>query len=176
MAKRNFLWRVVDSILLLTVSGMLLVVIIQVVGRIISKSVPWSEELTRYLFLWTVNIGMAVGMRYADHASVNVIYLLLPKTKIVRRIHLSIYATSCVVFFALLTYWNIGMTFRQFNSGEMSPALELPMFLVSLPLFVCDILAAVGLVQSAFFDKSTRERIVMLGQNESLERLEGGSI
>lgn len=176
MDKKNFLWKIVDGILFITVSGMLLVVTIQVVGRIISRSVPWSEEMTRYLFLWTVNFGMAVGMRNADHASVNIIYIMLPKTKIIQRVHLGIYTISCLVFFSLLTYWNIGMTIRQFNSGEMSPAVGLPMFWVSFPLFICNILAAIGLIQSVFFDETTKNRIKMLEQTDTLELLEERSV
>lgn len=176
MQKKRILWKIVDSILFATVGGMLVVIIIQVVGRVIGASVPWSEELTRYLFLWTVSFGMAVGMRYADHASVNVLYLVLPKTKIIQKIHLVIYTLSCLVFFALLTYWNYAMTMRQLRNGEISPALELPMFLVTIPLFLCDILAIIGLVQGVFFDAHTRDRITMIEPVETLEMLEEGSI
>jgi TRAP-type C4-dicarboxylate transport system permease small subunit len=155
---------------------MLIVIVIQVAGRIAGESVPWSEELTRYLFLWTVNFGMAVGMRNAEHASVNVIYYLLPKTRIIQKTLLFIYVISCFAFFVLLTYWNLTMTVRQFNSEEMSPALGMPMFLVTLPLFICNILATVGLVQSAFFDEQTKKRLTMPDQGESFDQLEGGAV
>jgi TRAP-type C4-dicarboxylate transport system permease small subunit len=176
MQKKRILWKIVDGILFATVSGMLVVIIIQVTGRVLGRSVPWSEELTRYFFLWTVNFGMAVGMRNADHASVNVLYLVLPKTKIIQRIHLVIYTISCFVFFALLTYWNYAMTMRQLRSGEISPALELPMFLVTIPLFICDILAIIGLVQGVFLDAHTRDRITMIEPVETMDMFGEGLI
>jgi TRAP-type C4-dicarboxylate transport system permease small subunit len=119
---------------------------------------------------------MAVGMRYADHASVNVLYLILPKSKIIERIHISIYTLSCLVFFALLAYWNYAMTMRQLHSGEISPALELPMFWVTIPLFLCDILAVIGLVQGAVFDAHTRDRITMVEPAETIEMVQEASI
>ena len=87
---------------------------------------------------------MAVGMRQANHASVNILYMVLPKKKWIEIVHLVIYTVSALVFFSLLSYWNYGMTMRQLRSGEISPALEIPMFLVSLPLFICDLLAVIG--------------------------------
>jgi TRAP-type C4-dicarboxylate transport system permease small subunit len=119
---------------------------------------------------------MAVGMRHADHASVNVLYLVLPKTKVIQRIHLVIYTVSCLLFFALLTYWNYAMTMRQLRSGEISPALELPMFFVTMPLFVCDILASIGLIQGAFFDTHTRGRITMIEPIETMDMPEEGLV
>lgn len=172
MVKKDYVWKVVDAILFVTVSSMLLVIAVQVVSRIAGKSVPWTEELSRYLFLWTVNFGMAVGMRHADHASVNFVYLVIPKKEIIKKIHLGIYTLSCVLFFSLLTYWNFSMTMRQLKSGEISPAMEIPMFLVTLPLFVCDILACIGLVYGVLFDEKVSKRIIDAGAEEVSDLLE----
>jgi TRAP-type C4-dicarboxylate transport system permease small subunit len=176
MGKKNYLWRIVDGVLFITVSGMLVVIVIQVISRIIGRSVPWTEEMTRYLFLWTINFGMVMGMRNADHASVNIVYLLLPKSRLIERIHLVIYTASILLFFTLLTYWNIGMTLRQYRSLEISPALGIPMFLVTFPLFICNILAVMALIHSVFLDEKTKKRIILADQIDSIEMIEEGAV
>ncbi|MBN2860119.1 MAG: TRAP transporter small permease subunit [Sphaerochaetaceae bacterium] len=172
MLKSDVIWKIISGVLFATVGGMLVVIVIQVLGRMVGQSIPWTEELIRYLFLWTVNFGMAVGMRHANHASVNILYLVLPRKKWIEVVHLVIYTASAFVFFSLLSYWNYGMTMRQLRSGEISPALEIPMFLVSLPLFMCDLLAVVGLAQSMFLDMKTRERVSSCDQGEASDIIE----
>lgn len=68
------LWRIIDVILFITVLSMLVVVLMQVLGRTFGKSIPWSEEMTRNLFIWTVNFGMVVGFKNVDHARVTFVY------------------------------------------------------------------------------------------------------
>ena len=161
METKGLLWKIIDGILLLTVAGMLIVVTLQVFGRLVGKSVPWSEEMTRNLFVWTINFGMAVGFRRAEHARVTFIYNFLPKHRVMKTIQLVIYVMSCIGFFSVAMYWNFGMTSRQIASGEISPALGIPMFIVTLPLGLCSLLAVIGIIQSVLFDKETREHLTM---------------
>ena len=160
MRKKNILWKVTEGIIFLNVMTMLIVVIIQVVGRTFSSSLPWTEELTRYCFLWTVNFGMTIGLLEASHASVTIVFCAFKKHhELAGKIRMWIYFISCFVFFLLASYWNLGMTRRQMGNYETSPALGLPMYYVTLPLFICDILAILALIQSVFFEKEAKDII-----------------
>jgi TRAP-type C4-dicarboxylate transport system permease small subunit len=161
MKLSKILWKIIDGILLITVFSMLLVVILQVLGRSFGRSIPWSEEMTRNLFVWTVNFGMVVGFRNVDHARVTFIFDLFKPSKAKEYIQLGLYATSGLVFFSMLALWNFQMTFRQLRIGETSPALGIPMFWVTLPMGICSVLALVAIVETVFFDKHTRSRILM---------------
>ena len=59
---------------------MSVVIFWQVVCRYVLKSsLPWSEELSRYLLVWTSFIGGAYGVRLGAHIGVEAFTLLLPK-------------------------------------------------------------------------------------------------
>lgn len=162
MKKKNILWRITEGIIFINVMTMLIVVIIQVIGRTLTSSLPWTEELTRYCFLWTVNFGMTIGLLEASHASVTIVFTLFKKhQELVGKIRMWIYFVACAAFFLFAMYWNFGMTRRQVGNFETSPALGIPMYFVTLPLFICDILAILALIQSVFFDKEVRALICL---------------
>ena len=55
---------------------------IQVFMRyVLAKSLPWPEELTRYLFIWFVFLGISYGIRYNIHIKVDIIETVFPKVK-----------------------------------------------------------------------------------------------
>ena len=41
-----------DFVLAVLVIGMIVVIILQILGRITGHPFPWTEESSRYLFLW----------------------------------------------------------------------------------------------------------------------------
>jgi TRAP-type C4-dicarboxylate transport system permease small subunit len=163
MKAGRFLWKIVDAILFLGVSGMLVVVIVQVIGRLIGVSLPWSEEMTRNLFVLTVFLGMAVGFRYAEHARVTFLLKIFPEK--LQKFQTALYLLSSVLFFGVVFVLGIGMTWRQFRNGEMSPATGIPMFFITLPISLCSILAIIGLVQSILFDETTKKIITGVEEN-----------
>lgn len=179
MKNKNILWKITEGIIFLNVMTMLIVVIIQVVGRTFASSLPWTEELTRYCFLWTVNFGMTIGLLEASHASVTIVFSTFKKHKeLVGKIRMWIYFIACFVFFLFACYWNLGMTRRQIGNFESSPALGIPMYFVTLPLFICDILAILALIQSIFFTKETRDMISLMSSEieEQVVRLQEGNV
>lgn len=152
------LWKAVDGLLFLQVSGMLVIVVVQIIGRIVGKSVPWSEEMTRNLFVWAVNCGMAVGFRNAEHARVTLALKILPAK--LKKLQAALYAGSCIAFFLIVSVLGYGITARQFRNGEMAPATGIPMFLITLPIMLCSVLALIGTIQSLLFDPKTRQVIM----------------
>lgn len=48
----------------LTLGGIVLVVLLQIVGRLSDRPVSWTEELTRALFIWMIFIGMAACLGF----------------------------------------------------------------------------------------------------------------
>jgi TRAP-type C4-dicarboxylate transport system permease small subunit len=82
--------------------GVLAVVLLQVSTRMWGTPVSWTEEATRYLFIWMVFLGVAGSFRTADMARVTVFIALMPAC--VRRLALPIYVVSSVVFFGLMIW------------------------------------------------------------------------
>ena len=56
--------RVVDGLAIALFAGILVLVNVQIVCRfVLSLSVPWTEEVSRLLFIWLAYTGAAIGVR-----------------------------------------------------------------------------------------------------------------
>jgi len=70
----------------------------------------WSEVISRSAMIWCVFLGAAAGFRGGMMMSVEVIYRLLPKRRL---IWLETFvALSCVIVFLVLVYYGTAMTWR----------------------------------------------------------------
>ncbi len=158
MKTQGVLWKIVDGILLLSVAGMLFTVLLQIATRLLGQSVPWTEEMTRNLFVLTVFMGLAVGFRRVEHARMTFFMKLMPRVIQEAQVHL--YFLGGVVFFSVLAYRGFRMSLQQFLSGEMSPASGIPMFVVTAPITLGAVLSIVALVQTIYIDKRAREKLI----------------
>ena len=82
----------------------------------------WTEELSRFVFIWMVMLGAMVGVREGTHFDVDVWPTLRPRANAVLRIvsHL------LMLVFALVYMW-WGIEFVQFGWNQSSELAELPM-------------------------------------------------
>ena len=114
----------IESVLRLTMGGIVLVVLTQIVGRLGGHPFSWTEELTRGLFIWMIFIGMAASMRRADAARVTVALQWLARP--LRRIAVPVYMAACLGFFALMAWTGIGMVRQQVAMNETIATLGWP--------------------------------------------------
>ena len=63
----NFL---VEHVVAILMGLMTVVVFLQVVFRLISGSLPWSEELARYMMIFMVYLGASVGVKKKNHIAI----------------------------------------------------------------------------------------------------------
>ena len=105
---------------------MSIVVFIQVICRFILKSsLPWSEELCRYLLVWVSFRGGAYGVKTGAHLGVEAVTLIMPEKmrKIVEILMLILGIALCCV---ILRY-GIDIVKTQFKRIQYSPAMHVPM-------------------------------------------------
>jgi TRAP-type C4-dicarboxylate transport system permease small subunit len=108
--------------------GTIAVLIVPVTLQIISRytalipSWIWTEELSRFLFIWMVMLGAMIGIREHSHFEVDVWPELAPRPAALLRIvsHL------LVLVFALVFVW-WGIEFVRFGWNQLSELAELPM-------------------------------------------------
>jgi TRAP-type C4-dicarboxylate transport system permease small subunit len=158
MKKTRILWKIVDGVLFLGVAGMLATVILQVISRIAGHSVPWTEEVTRNLFVLTVFFGLSVGFRRVEHARMTFVLRFFPAW--VQKAQLHLYFVGGALLFGVVTRQALRIVVQQFRSGEMSPASGIPMYVVSLPVLVGAVLSLIGIFQSVYLDSKTQERLL----------------
>jgi len=110
--------------------------VFQVVMRyIFNESLTWSEELSRYAFVWFVYTSAAYAVRYQRHVKFNFLVYLLHKISPVYSQILKIIALFCwIAFLLFVDYYSIQTVINQFNLGQVSPANRIPMYIVYLGL------------------------------------------
>ena len=106
--------------------AMSIILFVQVVFRfVLHAALPWSEEASRYLLVWTSFIGGAYGVRLGAHIGVEAFTLLLPK-KAQKVLNLFVLVVSTVVCCVILKY-GIDIVSTQLSKGQLSPAMRIPM-------------------------------------------------
>lgn len=141
----KWLDRYVEEYLLIILSCFTVIVIfIQVLMRyIFSNSLPWSEEIARYAFIWMIYIGVSYGAKKNKHLSVDVFSELFgQKGKIV----IGMLANLCFFVFALvIAYYGADIVMK---ITRESAAMQLPMGWVYAAPLVGMILTAFRLIQN----------------------------
>lgn len=71
--------KIEDVVLVLMFAVMVLVIFFQVIMRyIFNNSLPWSEELGKFLFVWISWIGISIGHRRGEHIKIELLTGKLP--------------------------------------------------------------------------------------------------
>jgi len=126
--------------------GILIVVLLQVSSRLLSIPVAWTEEATRYLFIWMIFLGIAAGFRTVEMARVTVFLAILPA--LLRRCSVAIYVVSSVLFFALIAWTGLNLVRQQVMMNETAATLVVPMWLIGAVLPISALLAIVAVIDS----------------------------
>ena len=102
---------------------MSVVVFAQVVCRLVAGSLPWSEELSRYLMIYMVYIGTAVGIHKGNHIAVEFVMGLCPEK--VQKLVEILMDILMMVAFVILCYY--GMKIVNITMMQKSPAMQIKM-------------------------------------------------
>ena len=107
-----------------TVAVLIVPVTLQIISRYTAliPSWIWTEELSRFLFIWMVMLGAMIGVREGTHFEVDVWPDLGPKATALLRIVSNVF----VLVFALVFVW-WGIAFVRFGWNQDSELAELPM-------------------------------------------------
>lgn len=112
----------------------------QVVLRYLFNSAPsWSEEMVRFLFIWSSFVAAAIGVREGIHIGIDVFVNLLPR-RIARLIEIVV-SLVIMLFGAYMIHY--GWLVTRMTHSQPSPALGLPMSWVYLSIPVMGVLLIV---------------------------------
>ena len=123
--------RILQKIMIGTMAFMLFFTFIQVVARyLFESSLVYSEELSRYLFVWTVFLGLPVVAKRGGHMAVTALSGRLKGTA-ARTMSIAAYLVG-IVFMATMIIQGFEMVQR--TSQQLSPAMEISMSWVYLSI------------------------------------------
>lgn len=128
-----------------------LVVIIQIFGRLIGNSAPWTEEMTRYIFIWMIFLGIGIGFREAESARVTFVLNLMPDS--LKNIWRWIYSIGTIGFFIFMIVYGIDLVLQQINMNETSSVLLLPMWIIGISIPISALLGIINTIQSLIYHR-----------------------
>lgn len=140
-----------EAIIVALMAAMSLIIGLQIFMRyVMGASLSWSEELSRYLFIWATYLGIAYAVRKDAHIRVTMATdLLSERGRVYARI-----LTHVIVggFAAYVMYQGWFMVEKTFRFGQKSASLGIPMGLVYLAPLTGFGLMVLRLIQAIYLD------------------------
>ena len=94
---------------------------------VVHASLGWSEELARYTFVWLVYMTISYGSLKMRHIKIDAGLYLFPKKA---RKYVVIIGDVIFFFFAIaIVYYSWGLEQKQIMFGQLSPAMQIPMWI-----------------------------------------------
>jgi len=126
----KYLNRFLEYVIALLLTIIVTLVLLQVILRFFGSSFTWIEELSRYLFVWSVFLGTALGIQKGAHLSVEMIVVWLsPRSREKWR---AVVTIVLMLFFITLGYY--AMKVYPLWTRKVSAAMKVPMSSVFLAL------------------------------------------
>lgn len=102
---------------------------------------PWTEEVSRYLIIWVVFLGVAVLCRSFRLIAVEIVAFLVPRPF---GVALKLFSIAvCIGFFSITA--SIGFSWTAMSAIELSPVMRLPMNWVYTAMPIGSLLAIFNL-------------------------------
>ena len=128
--------RILKVALVVLLTAMTIVVVVGIVARyILLISIPWTEELARYLMIWTGFVGFGVAYRKRELIAVRLFIDKLPPHLF--RIAFLISDIACSIFLIIAVVYGIKLC--AMNVYQVAPALRISMAIIyaAIPLGCC---------------------------------------
>ena len=125
MRIRQNLEHVLNAIVGVLLTGMVIIVFSNVVARyFLNAALAWSDEVSRFMFIWLVFIGAVIAYMKNEHLGLDILVKYLPPRA--SRI-LVVFADLLVLFaLAIMLKGGLHMAIDSFASGWVSSAVSLP--------------------------------------------------
>ncbi|MDC7954361.1 TRAP transporter small permease [Fusobacterium simiae] len=136
-----------EAILLILLVLMTCIMGIQIVSRyVFQNSLTWSEELVRYMFVWSAFLGVPFCIKHGLSIKVDQFRNLfpIPLQKIL------MYIDKIIIFllFLVLFIYSFTVVRATYLSGQTSPAMQLPIWTVQISVTVSSLLSMIRSIQN----------------------------
>ena len=139
--------RALHFLLITTVLLLIVPVSLQIFSRYTNliPSYMWTEEMSRFFFVWLVMLGATLGVRERLHFDVDFLPELSPRAT---HVLLRMSQTAMLVFSAVILYW--GIEFTKFGWNQTSELADMPMWWIFIAWPISGFLWIVFLLHHMF--------------------------
>ncbi|SNY90048.1 TRAP-type C4-dicarboxylate transport system, small permease component [Cohaesibacter sp. ES.047] len=118
---------VLGSITVLVFTILVICVVWQVVSRfILGTPSTTTDEIARFLFMWVAFVGAAYTLGQNRHLAIDIVSLSL-RGKALRNIRIFVIIIIAAFCGVVMVYGGWELMIKTLESGQMTPALRLPM-------------------------------------------------
>lgn len=148
-----------EIILVILLICMTAILGLQVVSRyVFHNSLTWSEELVRYMFVWSAFIGVPYCIKKETSIKVDQFRNNLP----VGVQTFLLYFDKLIMFalFLVITLFSFDIVVSSYASGQTSAAIGIPTWIVQFSILLGSLLSLVRIVQHAYDMHTGRKKVV----------------
>jgi TRAP-type C4-dicarboxylate transport system permease small subunit len=113
-------------------TALLVVVSLQILTRFLPFSFVWTEELSRFLFIYSIAFASPLAMKKKEFVNVDIFINKFPKK--IRRVHELIIYLIIVVLMAIIT--TKGLEFLLLGVDQNSATMAMPMSVAYSSIFI----------------------------------------
>ncbi len=163
----NFEEYILMTLLVMIASIMMLQIVMRYV---FNASLSWPEELTRYCFVWSTFIGISYSIKKGSMLRIDAILGVMPK-KVQKLIDIT---TQVIVlaFFGFLLSNAFEVVKGIYASGQKSPAIGIPMYLI----YSCTIVGFSLAILRGFQVLAVTVKQTFAGEKHSESKAESDSV
>lgn len=134
-------------------AAMSVIVFAQVVFRIVHASIPWSEEASKYLLIWSTFLGSAMGIRKGSMVGLEFVGNLLPKKgKNLLKTVVDFVMAALLLLLIVVGFWASRRVWFQ-----TTPVLKLPMGLMYAAVPVGSVFMLFNLLVNVIYRLTEKE-------------------
>lgn len=116
-----------EYILMLLFPVMVIVVFVATMLRYLTDfPLPWSAEVARYVMVWLAYIGASLAIKKNAHLGVEIVVSLLPAE--LQKFFGYLRTALIILFNILVIYFTFQIIENQIATGQLSPALRIPIY------------------------------------------------
>ncbi|MCZ0874817.1 TRAP transporter small permease [Peribacillus frigoritolerans] len=168
----NKISRILENSLNIIMAAALAIMVVLVFGNVVlryffNSGITWSEEMSRYLFIWLTFLGAIGAFKNKEHLGVDMVIKRLPNK--MKKVVLVI--SDLMMLFVLLLILDGSWKMTMINIDSAAPATGMPLAFV----YGTGILVSVSMgsmiifnLYRIFFNKIKDEELVMISESEEL--------
>lgn len=123
-----------------------LIIFLQIIMRsVLNRSITWSEELTRYIFIWQIWLGVSIAQRDNEHIYLEIVNKLVKSRTVKECIRMAANLITAA-FNIFLVVKGFELVRQMMVRGNVSSAMRMPMYYVYLALPVSSLILTLRLV------------------------------
>ncbi len=127
--------RVEDFLMVWLTMGFGVLIMYEVIVRALGlTNIPWLEEFSRYMLVYTTLLGSSMAIKDNGHMAMDTLMVTLPKP-VVKVLHVLI-NIICTATWIVVSYFSLKWTLRLKLIGTTAGSVNLAMWIIWVPIVV----------------------------------------